>query len=112
MNSYEDPYNKEPEKVKVKVTVSVTYSKVLDVIVDEGYTRKDLIDAVENMDILPNDILQEHKNELVSSLEDNTWLTSQYDLASLREDIQRHEPWHEDELEVIEGNLNCGPHYE
>ncbi len=100
------PYNQpEPKKVKVNVCISVTYSKSVDVIVDENYTNEDLRDAVEDMGILPNYILQECQNELIADLEENNWLTKQYDLESLKSEIQRHTPWHEDEFEVIENNF-------
>lgn len=97
------PWNeKEPEKIKIKVCVSVTYSKSVEVIVPKNYERADLIEAVESMGILPNTILKEHQDELIESKQDNTWLTAGLDFSSLQEDIRRHEPWHEDELEVVE----------
>lgn len=89
-------------KKKVKVTISVTYSKSLEVILEEGYERKDLFECVEDMRILPNDILQEKYNELTADLQDNSWLTEGKDLSLLQKDIERHTPWHEDELEIIE----------
>lgn len=97
------PYNqKEPDPVKIKVCVSVTYSKSVEVIVPKYYEREDLIEAVEDLGILPNAILKEHQEELIASKEDNTWLTNGLDFGTLQDDIKRHEPWHEDELEVIE----------
>ena len=97
------PYNeKAPEKIKLKICVSVTYSKSVEVIVPKNYERADLIEAVESMGILPNTILKEHQDELIESKQDNTWLTAGLDFSSLQEDIRRHEPWHEDELEVVE----------
>lgn len=97
------PWNeKAPEKIKLKVCVSVTYSKSVEVIVPKHYEREDLIEAVENMGILPNTILKEHQEELIESKQDNTWLTNGLDFSTLQDDIKRHEPWHEDELEVIE----------
>lgn len=102
----EDPrapwHEKEPEKIKLKVCVSVTYSKSVEVIVPKYYEREDLIEAVEDLGILPNAILKEHQEELIASKEDNTWLTNGLDFGTLQDDIKRHEPWHEDELEVIE----------
>jgi len=96
------PYNEKPKKkVKVNVTVSVTYSKTLNVVVEEGYELPDLIEAVQEMKVLPNDILEERMEALNEDLESNNWLLGSIGLAGLKSDIERHRPWHEDELEVI-----------
>lgn len=96
------PYNEKPKKkVEVNVTVSVTYSKTLNVVVEEGYELPDLIEAVQEMKVLPNDILEERAEALNEDLETNNWLFGSIGLAGLKSDIERCKPWHEDELEVI-----------
>lgn len=96
------PYNEKPKKkVEVNVTVSVTYSKTLNVVVEEGYELPDLIEAVQEMKVLPNDILEERVEALNEDLENNDWMFGSIGLAGLKSDIERCKPWHEDELEVI-----------
>ena len=48
-----------------------------------------------------SDILEERMEELNEDLESNDWMFGSIGLAGLRSDIERHKPWHEDELEVI-----------
>ena len=96
------PYNEKPKKkVEVNVTVSVTYSKTLNMIVEEGYELPDLIEAVQEMKVLPNDILEERAEALNEDLENNDWMLGSIGLAGLKSEIKRCKPWHEDELEVI-----------
>ena len=96
------PFNEKPKKkVFVPVTVSVTYSKTFGVLVEEGYENTDLIDAVQEMKVLPNDILEEKQKALQEDLETNNWLFSSKVLTDIKADISRCSPWHEDELEVI-----------
>ena len=96
------PYNEKPKKkVEVDVTVSVTYSKTLKVVIEEGYELPDLIEAVQEMKVLPNDILKERVDALNEDLETNDWLLTGKRLDEIKQDIKRCSPWHEDELEVI-----------
>ena len=96
------PYNEKPKKkVEVNVTISVTYSKTLNVIVEEGYELPDLVEAVQEMKVLPNDILEERVKALNEDLENNDWMLGSIGLARLKSEIERCRPWHEDELEVI-----------
>ena len=101
-NDARAPYNEKPKKkVEVNVTVSVTYSKTLNVIVEEGYELPDLIEAVQEMKVLPNDILEEKAEALNEDLETYDWMLGSVGLAGLKSEIERCRPWHEDELEVI-----------
>ena len=96
------PWNeKSKEKIEVDVTVSVTYSKTLKVVIEEGYELPDLIEAVQEMKVLPNDILKERVDALNEDLETNDWLLTGKRLDEIKQDIKRCSPWHEDELEVI-----------
>lgn len=96
------PYNqKEPKDIEVEVTVSVTYSKTFKIVVPENYERPDLIDAVKNGGYLPNSILEEKTEALKEELETNNWLFTGEPLESIKRDIEKCSPWHEDELEVI-----------
>lgn len=101
-NDSRAPFNEKPKKkVEVNVTVSVTYSKTLNVVVEEGYELPDLIEAVQEMKVLPNDILEEKAEALNEDLENNDWMFGSIGLAGLKSEIERCRPWHEDELEVI-----------
>lgn len=101
-NDSRAPFNEKPKKkVEVNVTVSVTYSKTLNVVVEEGYELPDLIEAVQEMKVLPNDILEERAEALNEDLENNDWILGSIGLAGLKSEIERCKPWHEDELEVI-----------
>ena len=96
------PYNEKPkEKIEVNVTVSVTYSKTLKVVIEEGYELPDLIEAVQEMKVLPNDILKERVDALNEDLETDDGLLTGKRLDEIKQDIKRCSPWHEDELEVI-----------
>lgn len=96
------PWNEKPKKkVEVNVTISVTYSKTLNVVVEEGYELPDLIEAVQEMKVLPNDILEERTEALNEDLENNDWMLGSIGLAGLKSEIERCKPWNEDELEVI-----------
>lgn len=99
------PYNqKRPEKIKVKVTVSVTYHKDFEVEVEEGYTDKDLRDAIEEMKVLPNDILAEKHKRLRKFIKKREKGADQEYMKYLRKLIAERDsckPWIEDELEVI-----------
>jgi hypothetical protein len=96
------PYNEKPkEKVKVNVTVSVTYSKTFDVEVEEGYESTDLIDAVKESGILPNDIIIDQHRRLrkyIKRFEKDLPDTLKAKLIKKRD---LYKPWDEDELEVI-----------
>ena len=100
------PYNQRPpEKVKVKVTVSVTYHKDFEVEVEEDYTDKDLRDAIEDLGVLPNDILKEEHVRLrkfiknrIDAIKDPEHNKYKKKLIARRD---RCKPWIEDELEVI-----------
>ena len=100
------PYNqKDPEKVKVKVTVSVTYHKDFEVEVEEGYTNIDLYDAIKEMGVLPNDLItEEHTRlrKLIKSREDvikdPAYRKYKQKLITKRD---KFKPWIEDEVEVI-----------
>ena len=100
------PYNrKEPELIKVKVTVSVTYSKEFEVEVEEGYTDKDLRDAVQDLGVLPNDILQEEHVRLRKFIKKRENVMREPEYAKYKRKLiakrDKCKPWHEDELEVI-----------
>ena len=92
---------KDPEKIKVKVTVSVTYHKDFEVEVEEGYTDADLREAIEEMDVLPNCIIAEEHTRLRRFIKLNENKLDQKLKATLIEKRDRHKPWIEDELEVI-----------
>ena len=97
------PYNqKDPEKVKVKVTVSVTYSRSLEVKVEEGYTNVDLTEAVQELGVLPNDIIIEQKARLRKYIKKFESTLPEKFKAKLIKKRDLYKPWHEDELEVIE----------
>jgi vancomycin resistance protein YoaR len=96
------PYNqKDPEKVKVKVTVSVTYHKDFEVKVEEGYSDADLRDAIEEMKVLPNYIIAEEHTRLRRFIKSHENKLDQKLKAALIEKRDRYKPWIEDELEVI-----------
>lgn len=92
---------KDPEKIKVKVTVSVTYHKDFEVEVEEGYTDADLREAIEEMDVLPNCIIAEEHTRLRRFIKLNENKLDQKLKATLIEKRDRYKPWIEDELEVI-----------
>ena len=99
------PYNEKPKKkVEVNVTVSVTYSKTLNVVVEEGYTNIDLIEAVEEMGILPNDILKGKHTELRNYIKRNEDKLDAKYKAKLIKKRDACKPWDEDELEVIDNS--------
>ena len=101
------PYNeKPPKKMVVNVTVSVTYSRTLDVVVDEGYTNVGLIEAVENMEILPNMILADRHAELRKYIKKNEDKLDTKYKAKLIKKRDNCKPWDEDELEVIENKAH------
>lgn len=96
------PWNEKPKKiVSVNVTISVTYSKTLDIAAPEGYTDADLREIVEDMGILPNDILKDKHTELRNYIKRNeNKLDAKYK-AKLIKKRDNCKPWDEDELEVI-----------
>ena len=96
------PWNEKPKKiVSVNVTISVTYSKTLDIAAPEGYTDADLREIVEDMGILPNDILKDKHTELRNYIKRNeNKLDAKYK-AKLIKKRDSCKPWNEDELEVI-----------
>ena len=97
------PYNEKPKKkVLVNVTISVTYSKTLDIAVDEGYTDADLKEVVEEMGILPNSILANKHAELRSYIKKNEHKLDAKYKAKLIKKRDACKPWDEDELEVID----------
>lgn len=102
------PYNqKDPEKVKVKVCVSVTYSQLLEVEVEEGYTEVELKEAVQEAKVLPNDILADEHRRLRKFIKTREKSNDPEYKKYLKKMITKRDkckPWHEDELEVIE----CG----
>lgn len=85
----------------IDVTVSVTYSKTMKIVVPAKYEYPDLIAAVKDAKLLPNDILEERMELLQEDLETNDWLFTGKMLDEIKQDIKRCTPWHEDELEVI-----------
>lgn len=96
------PYNeKQKEKVKVNVTVSVTYSKTFDVEVEEGYESTDLIDAVKESGILPNDIIIDQRRRLRKYIKRFEKDLPDKLKAKLIKKRDLYKPWIEDELEVI-----------
>lgn len=101
-NDARAPYNEKPKKiVSVNVTISVTYSKTLDIAAPEGYTDADLREIVEEMGILPNDILRDKHTELRNYIKRNeNKLDAKYK-AKLIKKRDNCKPWDEDELEVI-----------
>ena len=96
------PFNEKPKKiVSVNVTISVTYSKTLDIAAPEGYTDADLREIVEEMGILPNDILRDKHTELRNYIKRNeNKLDAKYK-AKLIKKRDNCKPWNEDEFEVI-----------
>lgn len=102
-NDSRAPYNeKEPNKKLVKVFVSVTYSKSLEVEVKENYTDADLKEAVQEAGVLPNDILQDEHKRLRKHIKQHE---NDFDMAFKKMLINKRDrctPWHEDELEVME----------
>ena len=102
-NDSRAPYNqKDPEKIKVKVLVSVTYSKSFEVEVEEGYTDADLREAIEEMGVLPNDILQAEHIRLRKHIHQNEKVFDEDFKKKLIRKRDICKPWHEDELEVME----------
>lgn len=100
------PYNeKEPEKVKVKVTVSVTYHKDFVVEVNEGYDESDLHEAIEKMGVLPNYILAEKHRRLRKFIKKRESVNKDPEYAKYLKKLiaerDKCKPWIEDELEVI-----------
>lgn len=97
------PYNEKPrKKVLVNVTISVTYSKTLDIVAEEGYTDADLKEIVEDMGILPNSILsREHSSKRKYLKEKEDTLNDKFKQKLIKERDQC-KPWDEDELEVID----------
>jgi hypothetical protein len=101
-NDSRAPYNEKPKKiVSVNVTISVTYSKTLDIAAPEGYTDADLREIVEEMGILPNDILRDKHTELRNYIKSNENKLDDKYKAKLIKKRDNCKPWHEDELEVI-----------
>jgi hypothetical protein len=97
------PYNQpDPKKIKVKVLASVTYSKELEVEVEEGYTDADLCDAVKNLEILPNDLIANEHARLRKFLKKSEQDLSNAYKKFLIERRDKFKPWHEDEFEVVE----------
>ena len=97
------PWNqKDQEKVKVKVLVSVTYSKSAELILEEGYTDANLREKVQELGILPNDILKEKYDAMTRYIASNDWMANGERLSDLLTEKQRYGAWHEDEFEVIE----------
>lgn len=96
------PYNEKSKKiVSVNVTISVTYSKTLDIAAPEGHTDADLREIVEEMGILPNDILRDKHTELRNYIKRNeNKLDAKYK-AKLIKKRDNCKPWNEDEFEVI-----------
>lgn len=100
------PYNqKDPEKVKVKVTVSVTYHKDFEVEVEEGYTDADLKEAIQNMGVLPNDLITEEHTRLRRFIKKREDVIKDPEYRKYKQKLiakrDRLKPWIEDELEVI-----------
>ena len=102
-NDHRAPYNqKDPEKVKIKVLVSVTYSKSFEVEVEEGCTGADLRDAIKEMGVLPNDILQAEHIRLRKHIHQNEKVFDEDFKKKLIRKRDICKPWHEDEFEVME----------
>lgn len=90
------------KKTKVRVLVSVTYSRPFEVIVNEGYSDADLKKAVLSRKTLPNDVLEDYHRDLQDFIDSNDWLSKGTPFNELLSEEMRLRPWHEDELEVIE----------
>lgn len=105
-NDSRAPYNqKDPEKIKVKVTVSVTYHKDFEVEVEKDYTDKDLREAIEEMGVLPNDIIKEEHTRLRKFIKKREDINKDSEYAKYKRKLiakrDKCKPWIEDELEVI-----------
>lgn len=97
----------DPEKIKVKVCISVTYSKELEIEVEEGYSEIDLREAVREAGILPNDLLEKEHTRLRKFIKNREKTTDPEYKKYLKKLIARRDkckPWHEDELEVIDNS--------
>ena len=96
---------KEPEKVKTKVTVSVTYHQDFEIEVEEGYTDADLKEAIQNMKVLPNDINAEEHTRLRRFIKKREDILKDPEYRKFKQKLiarrDRLKPWIEDELEVI-----------
>lgn len=100
------PFNEKPKKkVLVNVTISVTYSKTLDIVAEEGYTDADLKSIVEEMGILPNDILRHEHAEKRKYLKKREKILNEQTKKKLIKEREFCKPWDEDELEVIENHF-------
>lgn len=87
--------------MKVKVTVSVTYHKDFEIEVEKDYTDKDLRNVIEEMGVLPNDIVKEEHTRLRKFIKLHENKLDQRLKATLIEKRDRYKTWIEDELEVI-----------
>lgn len=97
------PYNEKPKKkMLVNVTISVTYSKTLDIVAEEGYTDADLKTIVEEMGILPNDIISEEHTRLRKYIKRSDEILDEKYKKKLIKKRDACKPWNEDELEVID----------
>ena len=90
---------------KVKVTVSVTYHKDFEVEVEEGYTDADLKKAIQNMRVLPNDLITEEHTRLRKFIKKREDIIKDPEYRKYKQKLiakrDRLKPWIEDELEVI-----------
>lgn len=93
--------SKKSNTVKLKVTVSVTYHKDFEVEVEEPFVESDLIDAIKEMEVLPNDIINEEHTRLRRFIRTHDKNLDQKLKKTLIEKRDRYKPWFEDELEVI-----------
>lgn len=96
-----DDIRNQKEKVEVNVTVSVTYSKTFNVMVEEGYNIPDLIEAVRESGALPNDIIIDERKRLRKYIKKFEKDLPEKLKAKLIKKRDLYKPWNEDELEVI-----------
>lgn len=96
------PYNESSKTVKVKILVSVTYHKSIEVELPENYEVYDMHSAVQEMMICPNDVLTTDYRKLDNFIKSNTGILEDSRIAELIKDRDRHAPWDVDEIEVME----------
>ena len=82
---------------RIKVSVSVTYSKEVEINVIKDYTDKDLRDAVRKQIPLPEDIEEALKERLIND-------PAIKDVKFKRCDLKHLGNWVEDDFAVVENN--------
>ena len=80
-------------------------NKDFEVEADEGYTDADLKEAIQNMGVLPNDIITEEHTRLRRFIKKREAVIKDPEYKKYKQKLiakrDRLKPWIEDELEVI-----------